>query len=612
MKRNHSGFIPAIILACGVAMAWLVAAIGGAPAGDTATLIVLALTGAGVAVLLVLAVTRTRRTSGMGTHAAAIALVCVAATMAGVVVGARAMFISSHDLTALGVIITTATAAGLAVAWRLGSRIDESVSELTELSEQLARGETPEPPESEVAELDRFGRDLVRMAGRLEEAHARELSLERSRRELVAWVSHDLRSPLAGIRAMAEAMEDGVVTDPEETRRYLRSIGEETERLARLVDDLFELSRVTSGAVGIDARPLQVTEVIRAGARGATPLAEAAQVDLRLPPAELTGALPVVHASEAETVRLLRNLLDNAIRHTPAGGAVSVEVEAHTQDGIVALYVIDECGGIPTEDLERVFDVAFRGDFARRRESGGGGLGLAIAKGLAEAQEGSIAVSNHDGGCCFTVELPVEAGGAVIARLVPRSPLGQDAAHVAHRPDGAPHGSGHLRSADSGVVVDLDLQDPPTLPSGAQHHLQRPTGSTVEQTQLQQRRDDAPPAWGRDRGSPDPASAPQLRSQHPVGHPGVPGPGPGRPSAARPERGPRIRCSTGSATTGSWAGSKLASASMKHTTSASAAHSPAQQAAPNPRNGSLTTVAPSSAATAAVRSVEPLSTTIGR
>ena len=120
------------------------------------------------------------------------------------------MFISSHDLTALGVIVATATGAGLTVAWRLGTKVDNDVHRLTRLSERLAAGESAEVPAMRIRELDRLGGDLVSMADRLAEAHDRELALERSRSELVAWISHDLRSPLAAIRAMAEAIEDGV------------------------------------------------------------------------------------------------------------------------------------------------------------------------------------------------------------------------------------------------------------------------------------------------------------------------------------------------------------------------------------------------------------------
>lgn len=399
---------PTAVLVVGLLAAVVLARAGGISGRDTAVLITTVLLGAAGVVVVVMLLRRLRPRQDLSFHAAVIALASIGATVVGVVVAARAMFISTHDLSVLGVILATATAAGLTVAWRLGDRISGDVRSLSDVSERLAAGDHPDPPHSDVTELDRLGTNLVGMAALLEQAHQRELALERSRRELVAWVSHDLRSPLAGIRAMAEAIEDGVVSDPAETRQYLRSIGEETDRLAALVDDLFELSRVSSGLVDIRPAAVGLTELLRACARGATQLAEAKSVRLRLPPQSSTDEVPDLYVSEPETVRVIRNLLDNAVRHTPAGGVVAISVSRGATT--VEVSVIDECGGIPLPDLERVFDVAYRSDNARGRD-GGGGLGLAVARGLAEAQQGSIAVSNHRGGCCFTVELPLADPG---------------------------------------------------------------------------------------------------------------------------------------------------------------------------------------------------------
>jgi signal transduction histidine kinase len=213
----------------------------------------------------------------------------------------------------------------------------------------------------------------------------------------VAWVSHDLRSPLASIRAMAEAVEDGVVHAPADVQRYLHSIGVETDRLTLLVDDLFELSRITSGVIELRPETVAAAELVDSVLDAARASARARRVELR---AEVPDGVQVL-VSRAEATRVVRNLVDNAVRHTPEGGTVRVQVEPRAGEAVVS--VIDECGGIPGEDLERVFDVAFRGDVARGRDDGGGGLGLAIAKGLVEAQDGSIAVSNHSGGCCFAV-----------------------------------------------------------------------------------------------------------------------------------------------------------------------------------------------------------------
>ena len=237
------------------------------------------------------------------------------------------------------------------------------------------------------------------MSRQLGEAHDRELALERSRRELVAWVSHDLRSPLASIRAMAEALEDGVVDDPADVRATCARSGPRRTGWP-LVDDLFELCRITAG---VDrpgpASPVDVS-LVDSVIDGVRPAARTR--GRRRACAEVAGSAEL--ASPAEAGRVLRNLRrQRGAPHTTAAPS-RVSADAEVADALVS--VVDECGGIPGEDLDRVFDVAFRGDAARGRDDGGGGLGLAIAKGLVEAQDGTIDVSNHPGGCCFTVRFP--------------------------------------------------------------------------------------------------------------------------------------------------------------------------------------------------------------
>lgn len=369
---------------------------------DTAMLVLLTLAGALPVALAGSWLTRRRSAARVGTQAMVVALAPMMATWVGALLAARAMFLASHDMTTLFVIAATAGLIGVVAAWRLGRRIRQDAGRLEQLSREIADGQVPtRPPEAAVSELGRVGDQLADMSQQLDHAHRRELSLERSRRELVAWVSHDLRSPLAGIRAMAEALEDGVVDDPDDVARYLRSIGTETDRLAALVDDLFELSRITSGAMDLQPRPVPVEDLVGSVVEAVSATARARQLDVRCD----LGSPPPLLVSPAEAARVLRNLLDNAVRHTPAGGIVHISVAIEADEAV--LSVVDECGGIPDGDLDRVFDVAFRGDAARRREESGGGLGLAIAKGLTEAQDGTIAVSNHVGGCCFTVRFPL-------------------------------------------------------------------------------------------------------------------------------------------------------------------------------------------------------------
>jgi signal transduction histidine kinase len=250
------------------------------------------------------------------------------------------------------------------------------------------------------AELDDLARRLEAASIRLDEARRREQALERSRRELVAWVSHDLRTPLAGIRAMVEALEDEVVAEPDTVARYHAAIRSEADRLARLVDDLFELSRIEADALQLTMERVSVGEVVSDAMASAAPAAEAKGVVLD---GRLARPAPVIEASAHELARVVHNLLDNAIRHTPAGGRVQVEAGGDADGTFVT--VTDGCGGIADDDLARVFEPAFRGDAARTPGPAGAGLGLAIARGLVEAHHGRIDVRNEGDGCRFTVRL---------------------------------------------------------------------------------------------------------------------------------------------------------------------------------------------------------------
>lgn len=252
-----------------------------------------------------------------------------------------------------------------------------------------------------------LGRRLAAESMWADEMRQRERLLEASRREVVAWISHDLRTPLAGMRAMSEALEDDVIDDPAVVRDYYRRMRQETDRMTHLVDDLFQLSRINAGALRLSLEQVSLGDIVSDAVAAATPIAAAKGVALVADPA----ALPDVLGSESELNRVVRNLLANAIRHTPPEHTVHV---GGGDDGDqVWLSVSDSCGGIPEADLDRVFDVAFRGEAARTPSlngvasgASGGGLGLAIARGFVEAHNGTIAARNDGPGCRFEMRLP--------------------------------------------------------------------------------------------------------------------------------------------------------------------------------------------------------------
>ena len=233
-----------------------------------------------------------------------------------------------------------------------------------------------------------------------------ERAAEQSRRRLVAFVSHDLRTPLAGIRAVSEAIADGVVAD-DEVRAHAKHIEHESVRLSEMVDDLFEMSKINAGALtpSFDRVALDevVDDVLAAHRIAAERAGVALRVDLPEQPVQVVG-------SDRALVRVLSNLVANAIAHTPAGGSVDLALGA---DENSAWARVDDTGvGIDEVDLPRVFDIAYRGSNSRvpRADSSlpsGSGLGLAIAAGLVQAHHGTLSAHNLPTGARFEVRLPL-------------------------------------------------------------------------------------------------------------------------------------------------------------------------------------------------------------
>jgi signal transduction histidine kinase len=350
------------------------------------------------------------RRRSVGLQAAVAALSAVLATAIGVAWASSKMFISHHDRNVLWIVLAGAGAVGVILAVVLGRRVTAASRTVGEMMRRLGDGNgaagfaVGEHPAAAPGELAALASELNLTSARLAEAQAQAEALERSRRELVAWVSHDLRTPLAGVRAMVEALEDRVVDDPETVARYYATMRGEIDRLAGLVNDLFELSRIQSGALALDIESVTLDELVGDAVAGAAIAASAKGIDLR---GEVGEPSPVVELSTPEMVRVVRNLLDNAIRHTPPGGVVVITAGLDASGDAAEVAVQDACGGIPDRDLDSVFEMAYRGDAARTPGDGGGGLGLAVARGLVEAHHGEISVHNEGPGCRFTVRLPL-------------------------------------------------------------------------------------------------------------------------------------------------------------------------------------------------------------
>jgi signal transduction histidine kinase len=345
--------------------------------------------------------------------AAAIALVTTLVGMATLKALARQTLGVQVIMVVAVTLVTSLASCGATAILMVGNSADREVilarsftrSSKTLLSavQEVGTSGFYSPPEIVLpAELAGLSDGLETAHERLGKSRARERALEASRRELVAWVSHDLRTPLAGLRAMAEALEDEVVTDPREVGHYHSQIRRETDRLSSMIDDLFELSKIHAGTLRLSPRLVGLEDMVAEVIASAEPVARAKGI--RLVGSAVRG-MPVL-IDTAEMGRAVRNLVTNAIRHTPAEG--TIEILGEIKSGMACVSVADECGGIPADDLPRVFDVAFRGESARTPDpSGGAGLGLSIARGIVEAHSGQIGVRNTGPGCQFLIKLPL-------------------------------------------------------------------------------------------------------------------------------------------------------------------------------------------------------------
>lgn len=337
--------------------------------------------------------------------------VAAALTLFNVWLTARMMFINEHDLTLAGLLLLFAGGISISFGYFISAAISGALGEVARAAGRLSEGDFAARAEvSGSDEVARLARTFNAMAERLQQADADERALDAARRDLVAWASHDLRTPLASLRAMLDALADGVVSDPETVRRYLHQSQSEIWRMSSLIDDLFELAQIDAGNLVLRCEPSSLSDLISDTLEGFSARAQARQV-------ELTGAVdarvdPVWMAPD-KISRVLRNLVENAIRYTPPGGRIAL-LAGPGEGNTVTVTVRDTGAGIPPADLSRVFDRFYRGDLARSRaqpgqepDSGGAGLGLAIAKGVVEAHGGRIWAESAPGqGTAVTFRLP--------------------------------------------------------------------------------------------------------------------------------------------------------------------------------------------------------------
>ncbi len=399
--RTRTWWLVAAIGAAGVVGSLAIGAALGMGTPDLVATLWL-IVGAAVVTAMVAAIAqRSLRDASLRRRFIALPFVAAAVTVANLAFLFLRMAVSDHDTTVVVTLLCYSLAAGLAVALVIARGTGVAVAHLAETARTLGAGDLDARvgPLEAGPELEALGATLDDMAAELSAAQARERAVEQTRRDLTSAVSHDLRTPLSSLRAMIEALDDGVVSDAPTVARYVGEMRRSATQLSDLVDDLFELAQLEAGAIEAETRRARLDDLVASALAAVEPAARAKGLALT---ADL-GAAADADCSP-RVARVLQNLLVNAVRHTPADG--TVRLSAERRGDRLALAVEDTGDGIAPEDLPRIFEPFYRGD--RARSGAGAGLGLTLAKRIVETLGGRIiAESTPTEGARFAVDLPL-------------------------------------------------------------------------------------------------------------------------------------------------------------------------------------------------------------
>jgi signal transduction histidine kinase len=317
---------------------------------------------------------------------------------------ARLMFASQHDFQLASVLLVFATGIAIVVNYFLSEAVTERIRTLGQAACKIADGDlsmrVPIVGQDELADL---AKTFNEMAAHIQEAQLKQKELDSLRRDLIAWVSHDLRTPLTSIRAILEALGDNMVEEPATVERYLKTAQQDIRSLSRLIDDLFIMSQMEAGGLHLDCQMNSMGDLISDTIESFSTIAERQGIALE---GCLNPGVDPVCMDAQQMGRVLSNLVSNALRYTPQGGKVFI-CATRVNEGI-RVEVEDTGYGISPEDLSHVFEGFYRGEKSRSRSTGGAGLGLAIAKGIVEAHGGTIGVQSVTGkGAKFSFVLPI-------------------------------------------------------------------------------------------------------------------------------------------------------------------------------------------------------------
>ncbi|WP_396658065.1 sensor histidine kinase [Microbacterium oxydans] len=379
-------------------------------APDVLLIVLTCLLAAVVVAALTLALLRMLRRRSVRAQLMLVASAGVVTMAASVVAIAVEMYISTHDLTVLLAVIGVSLVLGLATAWVAARAMRASFDRFSASLEEMGRGGVIVAGAGGSRELDGLSTQLAEVSAKVDAANAELERLDSARRRFFAWISHDLRTPLTAVRALAESIEDGAADAPE---RFAGQVRAQVETMSRMVDELFELSKLTSGAVQLQTQQVELLDVVSDAV--ADVAVAAAAHDVRIVERGVGGH--VLWADPHQLGRIIVNLLTNAIRHAPRGTEIVISATEADRNRLV-LGILDHGAGVAVEDLDRMFDVGWREDAARTSAgdqggvASGAGLGLSIARGLARAHGGEVFAERTDEGFRMNVLLPFGGGGS--------------------------------------------------------------------------------------------------------------------------------------------------------------------------------------------------------
>ncbi|MFJ2534432.1 sensor histidine kinase [Microbacterium maritypicum] len=379
-------------------------------AADVLLIVLTCLLVAACVAALTLVLLRVLRRRSVRAQLMLVASAGVVAMAASVVAISLEMYISTHDLTVLLAVIAVSLILGLATAWVVARAMRSSFDRLSASLDEVGRGGVIVAEQGGSRELDDLSAQLAEVSGKVDAASAELERLDSARRRFFAWISHDLRTPLTAVRALAESIEEGAADAPE---RFAGQVRVQVDTMSRMVDDLFELSTLTSGAVQLQTQQVDLLDVVSDAV--ADVAAAAARHGVRI--VERGVGAHVLWADPHQLGRIIVNLLTNAIRHAPRGTEIVISATEIDRNRLV-LGILDHGAGVAVEDLDRMFDVGWREDAARAAPTdrdgvaSGAGLGLSIARGLARAHGGEVFAERTDEGFRMNVLLPSGGGGS--------------------------------------------------------------------------------------------------------------------------------------------------------------------------------------------------------